>query len=262
MPRGPQPDHASGEPVAHVSWQVRGRDRRRTVGGVSVSHAPGQGQVQEHGSDLSAPCCVLSCSPDPFMSSVVLRGALDARDAQPLETVLGDVCGVSRRVLVDLTAVTRVDGAVMIVLVGAHHRLEKKDGFLMLVNPSRFATALLRSMPAAPTSPVFSVGPTALAVALRRASGRGRDGCLHHAAGRLGLPDCPCQRPHRRLGAVDANHDSWDSASIVCQADLQTIPFHRDTGDSVQLGPTGPGHGAPCIAADAGQLAGAMSTPI
>ncbi len=119
-----------------------------------MSRPRGQEAVQEHVSGLLV---------DRFMSTVVLRGALDARDAQSLEAVLAEGCGGSRHVLVDLTAVTLVDGAVLSLLVGVHRRLVSSEGFLVLVNPCRFVTARLRMMAGAPALPAFSDRTTALA---------------------------------------------------------------------------------------------------
>jgi anti-anti-sigma factor len=116
--------------------------------------------VQDHASEPV--CSAVSYSADTFMAAVVLQGALDTRRTELLNAALADLCGSSRHVLVDLTAVTSVDAAVLSLLVGADQRLEGKDGFLVLMNPSRAVTASLRAIAEARPFPIFSDQLTAL----------------------------------------------------------------------------------------------------
>ena len=97
----------------------------------------------------------VSVEPLAHAAVVHIHGGIDATVAPCLRDVLADTIDRHARVVVDLAQVPTLGPEGLAVLVRAHRRARRRDGWVCFAAPSRFVVTVLHTMHVDGVFPIF-----------------------------------------------------------------------------------------------------------
>jgi anti-sigma B factor antagonist len=98
----------------------------------------------------------------PLAAVLHIHADIDAALAPGLREILADVIDRYAHVVVDLSEVPTLDPAGLAVLVRAHRRARRLNGWVCFAAPSRFVVTVLHTMHVDGVFPIFDDCPEAL----------------------------------------------------------------------------------------------------